>query len=107
MSNNPKKAPKKSVKFEQDVSIQNSVPVNQENSIQLKSIPSISLPITMDINIEKFKYKMDNMLNSLKLETLSELLNTKKSLIEENTKFVSSETIIYKEEIECKNFEVF
>jgi hypothetical protein len=47
-------------------------------------------PVIFDADVERFKNKLEGMLNSFKLESLSEILSVKKEMLEEKSKFLAS-----------------
>ena len=61
---------------------------------------NLNYPIMIDNDIEKFRIRLDSMLNKFKLESISEILKTKKNLLIDQSKFLSNEKKGFNMEIE-------
>ena len=63
-------------------------------------------PQVMDRDTEAFKNRLDNMLNQFKLNTLTEYMETKRALLEEQASVISSEKAQYELKLRTKEVEV-
>ena len=100
--------PKPNTKKQQQSSSKNedkSKEIKFENTKQIDSekqsnkFPSIPISVAMDLEIDKFKNKIDVLLNDFKVEAVSELLLSKREMIKNNQQFIDEETQKMKEEI--------
>ena len=60
----------------------------------------------IDEDAEHFKAKLDNLINNFRTETLSEFMSIKRSLLEEQTEAIDSETRKYSKLLENRTNEV-
>lgn len=60
----------------------------------------------LDEDAEKFKIKLEDMVNKFKSETMSEFMGMKRSLLEEQNEAIESETRKYTRILETRNNEV-
>lgn len=52
-------------------------------------------PIVLDNDVEKFKIRLENMLSTFKLESINEIVETKKALLFEQTRAIANEKQIF------------
>ena len=66
---------------------------DNESELQIDNQPRdlFHHPVVFDADVERFKNRLESMLNTFKLESLSEILSTKKGMMEEQTNFLSSQ----------------
>ena len=63
-------------------------------------------PQILDEDTERFKLRLDEMINKFKLETITEFMSTKKSLLDEQQSHITNEKMINESRFQSKCFEV-
>ena len=62
-----------------------------DNDKSVIQTPNIPISVALDLDIDKFKNKIDMLLNDFKIEAVSELLVSKRNMLQENSKFIDSQ----------------
>ena len=94
-----------------NLSEENESQLHDDNSYQIQhsQIPNpllINSPYNFDTDVEKFRIRLEDLLNRFKLDSMTEIIETKKNILLDQQKYITAERMNKNEAINDINKEV-